>query len=171
VKEALFDMLPLELSGRRALDLFAGTGSLSLEALSRGAGEAVLVESSPRAVRLIRENLRSLGFQRRARVRQAPALRALRVLSRAEERFDLVFLDPPYEKGWVEKVLTILGGADLVREGGIVAAEHSRREPVREGYGSLRLERQKRYGETLLSFFRRVEEERRPEEERCSAPA
>lgn len=154
VKEALFDVLPHDLSGYRVLDLFAGTGNLSVEALSRGAGEVILVDISRKAGKAIHENLHALGLSRRSRVWIAPALRTVRLLSRRGETFDLIFLDPPYEREWVGQVLRAIAQGGLLREAGVLVAEHSVREKVEGNYGPLSLQDQRRYGSSLLSFFR-----------------
>lgn len=153
VKEALFNILPHDLSGCKVLDLFAGTGNLSAEALSRGAAETVLVDISPEAGRAIRENLRLLGLSERSKVWVGPVFRSIRLLSKRGEAFDLIFLDPPYEKNLVGKTLRAIDQAGLLREGAILVAEHSVRETVAESYGTLILNDQRRYGTTLLSFF------------------
>jgi 16S rRNA (guanine(966)-N(2))-methyltransferase RsmD len=153
VKEALFNILPHDLSGMRVLDLFAGTGNLSVEALSRGAAKAVLVDASRTAERAIRENLRRLGLSNRCEVWTAPVLKATRTLARRGEEFDLIFLDPPYERGWVGKILRALAKENLLGSRGILVAEHSVRENIEDHYGRLRLRDQRRYGTTLLSFF------------------
>lgn len=153
VKEALFDILPHDLSGRTILDLFAGTGNLSLEALSRGAAEVVLVDTSRHAVQAIRDNLRRLGFSEKASVWAAPVLKALRALARKRKKFHLVFLDPPYEKGIVKSAMRALGEIDLLEKNGLVILEHSVREEIDHSYGNLALEDQRRYGTTMLSFF------------------
>ena len=158
VKEALFNILPHDLSGRRVLDLFAGTGNLSVEALSRGAEEAVLVEISREATKLIEENLRALGFTARSRVLTASVFKTVRRLARGGESFDLIFLDPPYEQGLVGETLKEIATEGLLAENGVIVAEHSVREKVQErygGYGGLALSDQRRYGDTELSFFRR----------------
>jgi 16S rRNA (guanine(966)-N(2))-methyltransferase RsmD len=136
------------------LDLFAGSGNLSVEALSRGAAEAVLVDRSPKLARTIRENLRTLGFAARTQVWTASALQAIRRLAHRRYTFDLVFVDPPYEKGWTGKIVAALGREGLLRQSGMVIAEHSIREEVQESYGSLVLQDRRRYGSTVLSFFR-----------------
>lgn len=153
VKEALFDILPHDLSGWKVLDLFAGTGNLSLEALSRGAAEVVLVDGSRNAVQTIRDNLRRLGFTEKASVWAAPVLKSLRALARRGRKFNLVFLDPPYEKGIVKSAMRTLGEIDLVEEDGVVIVEHSVREEIDASYGKLALRDQRRYGATALSFF------------------
>jgi 16S rRNA (guanine(966)-N(2))-methyltransferase RsmD len=159
VKEALFNILPRDLSGYRVLDLFAGTGNLSVEALSRGASDALLTDSSRQARKAIEENLRALGFEGRSRVWSAPVLSSIRRLSQRGESFDLIFLDPPYEKGWVGTSLRAVARGGLLRESGLLVAEHSVREKVEERYGSLTLRDQRRYGSTQLSFFQRSEEQ------------
>ena len=154
VKEALFNILPHDLSGFKVLDLFAGTGNLSVEALSRGAAEAILVDVSRESGKASRENLQALGLSRRSKVWGAPVLRSIRLLSRRGEKFDLIFLDPPYEKDWVGKILRAIAQEGLLREAGVLVAEHGVREKVEESYGPLGLQDQRRYGSTLLSFFR-----------------
>ena len=153
VKEALFNILPHDLSGLRVLDLFAGTGNLTLEALSRGAREACLVDRSQGAAKMIRANLHALGFSQRSRVVVMPVLRAIRSLAAKEERFDLIFVDPPYENGWVERVLVAITRENLLEKEGILVVEHSAREQVRENYSVLGLHDQRQYGDTVLSFF------------------
>ena len=154
VKEALFDILPHDLSGAKVLDLFAGTGNLTIEAVSRGASEAVLVDASAKSGKLIRENLRRLNLSPRSKVWIMPATRALRLLERQGETFDLIFLDPPYEQRLIEITLKIIGKGEILRDSGVLIAEHSIREPVESRYEALVLKDQRRYGSTLLSFFR-----------------
>jgi 16S rRNA (guanine(966)-N(2))-methyltransferase RsmD len=153
VKEALFDILSHDLTGRRILDLYAGTGALSLEALSRGASEAFLVDFSRGAAKAIQENVESLGLTGRSTVWVAPALHAIRRLARRGESFDVIFLDPPYEKGKVGETLRALGSAGILRPDGVVVVEHSIREPVARQFGALVLTDRRRYGTTVLSFF------------------
>lgn len=153
VREALFDILPRDLAGMRVLDLFAGSGSLSLEALSRGAESALLVDESAEAARLMRRNVETLGFADRARVWPQPVGRALRRLSDEGAAYHAIFLDPPYDRGWVDKALTMIGRNRTLREEGIAVAEHSARERVGEQYGGLVRRDLRRYGDTVLSFF------------------
>ena len=153
VKEALFNILPHDLSGTKVLELFAGTGNLTIEALSRGAHEAILVDSSVESGRTIRENLHRLLLTDRTKVWITPVARALRLLARRGETFDMIFLDPPYEHKWIGATLKIIGEGKLLRESGVLVAEHSIREKVEPRYGSLSLRDQRRYGSSLLSFF------------------
>jgi 16S rRNA (guanine966-N2)-methyltransferase len=155
VKESLFNILPHDFTGMKVLDLFAGTGNLSIEALSRGAAKAVLVDASTRSATTIRENLRRLGLTARTEVWVAPAPRALKSLAKRGEIFDMIFLDPPYDQGRVEPSLKQLARGGLLSDTGTVVAEHSAREVVSPRYDSLVLNDQRRYGDTLLSFFKR----------------
>jgi 16S rRNA (guanine966-N2)-methyltransferase len=118
----------LDFQGLRVLDLFAGTGSLGIESLSRGAGHVTFVESARAALIALRRNLDALGFSGRARVLKSDVIRALEALAAAGEHFDLVLLDPPYRKGWGDKVLPRLMELNLLSDGGWVATEVSRLE-------------------------------------------
>jgi 16S rRNA (guanine966-N2)-methyltransferase len=154
VKEALFNILPHDLSGIKFLDLFAGTGNVSIEAISRGAAEAILIDSSDKSAKVIRENLRTVGFTDRASVWIAPVSRALRSLTRQGESFDMIFLDPPYQCSWVQTCLEAIAAGNLLRESGTLVVEHSAREQPNSEYGSLILKDQRNYGDTWLSFFK-----------------
>jgi 16S rRNA (guanine966-N2)-methyltransferase len=154
VKEALFNILPHDLSGNRVLDLFAGTGNVTIEALSRGAAGAILVDSSVESGKVIRENLRRLHLSDRTQVWIMPVARSLRLLARRGETFDLIFLDPPYDNQWIARTLKIIAQGGLLRESGVLIAEHSIREKVEPRYARLALQDQRRYGSTLLSFFK-----------------
>ncbi len=160
VREALFNILPLDLSGRRVLDLFAGSGSLSLEALSRGAAAVLLVDESAAAADLIRGNLETLGFTDRARVLEMPAGRALSRLAGEGAAYDAIFLDPPYDGGWVNRTMARVSQAGILHAGGVAVAEHSVRERVEERYGALARRDRRRYGGTVLSFFGRENQDR-----------
>ncbi len=158
VKESLFNILPHDFTGLRVLDLFAGSGSLSIESLSRGAAETVLVEASARSATAIRENLRRFGLKTRAQLWVAPVSRTLRALAKRGEHFDLIFLDPPYDKGLLSPSLELIARGNLLRIAGTVVAEHSAREALQPRYDSLVLNDQRHYGDTRLSFFRRETE-------------
>ncbi|HEY1371940.1 MAG TPA: 16S rRNA (guanine(966)-N(2))-methyltransferase RsmD [Candidatus Binatia bacterium] len=161
VKEALFNILPHDLSGRRVLDLFAGTGNLGLEALSRGAAGAVFVDIARTATAVIEENVQTLGYGASARVLTAPVFKAVRSLARCGERFDVILLDPPYEHGLAGEALKEIAKEGVLAEAGVVVAEHSVRDRLEEQYGALVLSDRRRYGDTALSFYRggeRVEE-------------
>jgi 16S rRNA (guanine966-N2)-methyltransferase len=163
VREAVFDVLaslregPGQPGGTlrgRVIDLFAGTGAFGIEALSRGASEAVFVERSTEARALIRENLRRLAFASRARVVAGEVLRALdRLASAGEAPFDLAFLDPPYASAAAGRAAERLVERRLLAPGGIVVIESGARDPG-EAPPALELFRRKRYGDTCVAFLR-----------------
>ena len=119
VKESIFNIVQFDIEGRKVLDLFAGTGQLGIEALSRGAGSAVFVDIKIEAVKLIRENLKLCGFSELATVYARDALRFLE----NDEKFDLIFIDPPYESALVRETLTRLIEFDKLNTNGIIICE------------------------------------------------
>jgi 16S rRNA (guanine966-N2)-methyltransferase len=154
VKKSLFDILN-PVAGRSFLDLFAGSGNVGLESLSRGARFAVFVEKDVRLVETIRKSLAQLGFGERAEVVAADAERGLRRLVQRKERFDIIFADPPYDEGLAVETLKWLEGGDLLAEGGIVALQHSTREtPEGLQIRAMVATDQRRYGDTVLTFFK-----------------
>lgn len=149
VKEAVFNILQFELEGARVLDLFAGTGQLGIEALSRGAAEAVFVDGSSAAVKIVRENLKLCGFE--ARVLQGDAIGYLPSLG----RFDVVFLDPPYDSGLLEKALEVIENVDLLSDGGIIVCESRREKALPEAVAPYRKDLSRRYGKVCLTVYRK----------------
>jgi len=154
VKEALFNIIAADIEEAKVLDLFAGTGNLTIEALSRGAADAVLVDFSTGAAKMISENLARLGLARRATVITARVARALRGLARQRAGFDIIFLDPPYGQELVPQTLERIAREGILRDTGLVVAEHGVRDAVDEAYASLVLTDRRRYGDTMLSFFK-----------------
>ena len=143
------------ISGGRVLDLFAGTGALGLEALSRGAAELVAVEVSSDVAQVLRANLRHCGFADRAEVLVEPALRALERLDARGDRFDLVLIDPPYRQGLVAEVLAELHGRGLVAAGGRLLVEHARDEAV-EANAPYDVDTSRRCGDSFLTLLQRT---------------
>jgi 16S rRNA (guanine966-N2)-methyltransferase len=155
VKQTLFDILAPRLAGCRFLDLCAGTGAVGLEALSRGARRAVLVERDRTAAAVIRRNARLLAAERaQVAVRAEDCLVALRDLARARETFDVIYFDPPYEGALYEPVLDALSARGLVAGGGIVVVEHFHKRALPETIGGLSRERSVRIGDHRLAFYR-----------------
>ncbi|MBU8897428.1 16S rRNA (guanine(966)-N(2))-methyltransferase RsmD [Corallococcus sp. H22C18031201] len=152
VRETLFNMLGQFLDGQRVLDLYAGTGALGLEALSRGAGHLVMVDQDREAQSLCRQNAEHLGFTAQSTLLAQPVNRALELLARQGERFEIVFADPPYAARVVESVLESV--AKVVAPGGTVVVEHDKREPAPEAHAGLTQEDQRRFGDTLVTFYR-----------------
>ena len=152
VREAIFSMLGATTRGARVLDLFAGTGALGLEALSRGASSAVLVESDPRTFSFLRRNVSDLEAGE-AEPLLLDCRTALRILGRRDRRFDLVFLDPPYGKGIAARAARGLAGSGILEPGGTVVVEESGKadEPLFPDDWD-RVE-DRRYGDTRLMIF------------------
>jgi 16S rRNA (guanine(966)-N(2))-methyltransferase RsmD len=156
VKEALFSILTSRLgnlAGVRVLDIFAGTGSLGIEALSRGAALATFVDNHHESVEIIKKNLTLLGFSDQARIVTLDALTALILLTKKEKPFQLIFLDPPYSAGLTEKVLDHLGSSALVDQDTLVVAEFSVKESIPSSFGKLHESDRRVYGDTALSIL------------------
>jgi 16S rRNA (guanine966-N2)-methyltransferase len=157
VREALFSMLG-EVSGARVLDLFAGSGALGIEALSRGAARAVFVERDGVAASVLAENLATLGIgSQDAELRRSDVASALRSARAGKETYDLVFIDPPYGQAqeWAPELGALLPA--LLESGARVVLESDRREPLElplTGTGELGVERQRRYGDTSITIHR-----------------
>jgi 16S rRNA (guanine966-N2)-methyltransferase len=153
VREAVFSIIAACLPGGSVLDLFAGTGALGLEALSRGARRAVFVDQSPEAIRLIRANVALCGVQERVKVFHGPIDQVMRRLAGEGEAFDVIFVDPPYGKGYVEKALGRLG--EIARCGALVIAEHSVKDDLPRRWAGWAKTGERRYGDTMISFYER----------------
>lgn len=150
VKEALFSALHYQLPGCRVLDLFAGTGQLGIEALSRGAAGCVFVDARQAAAQLVQENLRRTKLERQGRVVCADAFG---YLARCRERFDLIFLDPPYAGEILENALRRISEIDILRDGAIIIAECPADKALSGRFGGLTCCKTRRYGQVLLSEF------------------
>jgi 16S rRNA (guanine966-N2)-methyltransferase len=155
VRESIFNILFSKtgtFSGKTVLDLFAGTGAMAIEALSRGARRACLVDQGQQAARVIPANLKNCDFQDRAFYIRSDFEKALLRLEEAGP-FDVVFLDPPYGRGLVAEALSLIAKADLLAPGGMVCAETSALEEVPESVGGLELLESRRYGSTAVHFY------------------
>ena len=152
VATALFNSLGPRVADARVLDLFAGTGRLGMEALSRGAREAVFVERDPRSAAAIRENLAAAGLDARAEVRRGNALTGVLTLAAEGRRFDLIILDPPYGRGLARETLGRVAAATLLAEGGLAIAEGHWRDDPGQVPGLERV-RESRYGETAVWIY------------------
>ena len=154
VREAIFNILG-PLSPNPVLDLFAGTGALGIEALSRGASRATFVERDHRALSALHRNLREFSLAERARVLDSRVALALQRLSEEKgDKFSWVFVDPPYAAGEVEPVLALLSGGKVLDNGAVVIVEHDRHHLPPEKVGTLEMVDRRFYGDTGVSFFR-----------------
>ena len=153
VLEAVFSILGEAVLEARVLDLFAGTGALGLEALSRGARQVVFVEDQPAALTVLRRNVEALGLAAQSLVLPLPVAGALKKLAARGELFELVFMDPPYGGEVAAAALTALAASGLLLPGAWVVAEYSRWETLPESCGCLKSRQLKRYGDTQVAFY------------------
>jgi len=155
LRETLFNVLGPAIEESLFVDLYAGTGAIGIEALSRGAREVIFVEAHPAATRLIRQNLESLKIASRVEVMATDAARALNVLAQRKLLADFVFLDPPYEQDEERlRVLELLDESHLIAPSGIVIVEHSVKSDLPERFDRLELSRLLEQGDAALSFYR-----------------
>ena len=152
VKESIFNIIQFDIEGRRVLDLFAGTGQLGIECLSRGAASAVFVDRRPDAAALTRENLKLCDLTDRSRVVAGDSMEFLKA---AREKYDLIFLDPPYETELLETAIAHIARHDLLNVHGMMIAEH----PVDKALPALsapyRMGRTYRYGKIAVTIYHR----------------
>ena len=154
VKGAVFNILAALIPGANVLDIYAGTGSLGIEALSRGADSAVFVDKSSECFHTIKENLAHTKLESKATVIAGDVFVALNKFSKNNKKFDIIFLDPPYGKGLVEKTLKNIAENDIIMQEGIIVAEHDVEDEVPEEVGGLERYRRQKYGDTVISFYR-----------------
>ena len=154
VKESMFNIVQFEVEGRRVLDLFGGTGQLGIEALSRGAARCTFVDAARPAVAVIRENLRALGFEDRAEVRQQDAEA---FLSSCRERYDLILMDPPYVSELLERCIQAISRFDILAEHGIIICESAADKQIGFAPSLCGNSREYRYGKIKLTVCRRQE--------------
>ena len=147
VKESVFNIIQFDIEGRRVLDLFAGTGQLGIECLSRGAAEAVFIDENTAAVKIVKENLKTCGFT--AAVLQQDALSYLRHCG----KFDLIFVDPPYDSGLYESVLETINSVDILSDGGIILCESRREKVLPDMRAPYKKKKEYNYGRVKLTVY------------------
>lgn len=154
VKGSIFNIIAAVIYDTDVLDLFAGTGNLGIEALSRGSRWAVFVDRSHDCFQIIKENLIHTKLLDKAEVMATDVCSALRKLSQKGDKFDIIFLDPPYGKGLVEETLKCIVGVDIMKPDTLIVAEHDVSDTVPRSIGNLTNFRQQKYGDTIISFYR-----------------
>lgn len=154
VKGAIFNVLRDKVIDSKVLDLFAGTGNLAIEALSRGAKEAVLVEESSAALKVIMENLKIAGVLDCTKLIPKEALR---FLASSQEVFDLIFLDPPYRKGLIEKIIPLLANPCRLSPNGVIVAETSKDEEIIAEFYPFEVRKVSKYGDTKVWYLQRID--------------
>ena len=155
VREAVFDILGERVAGATFLDLYAGSGAMGIEALSRGAERAIFVEAAGPALKCLRENLEGLNPRPAFRILADRAEKALRRLSEEMFAADIIFADPPYADQEWDALLGVIGGSGLLAEGGCLVVEHSAKKP-QPAPGGLVARKTYRYGDTALTLFIRT---------------
>jgi len=152
VKEALFSIINFDIPGAYVLDLFSGTGQLGIEALSRGAKYAVLVDMREDACKIIRENLHRTKLEDQAKVVRSDYLDYLR---RCKEKYDIILLDPPYAEVFLENALKCIAEIDILQSGGIIITERPLGKDLSFEYDGYTRSRDYKYGNTLLTLYRK----------------
>lgn len=155
VREALFDILRERILDASFVDLYAGTGTVGFEALSRGASRAIFVEPNDLRAITIKKNADEFGFREKAQVVKSRAHEFLEKSSSKKENFDIFFVDPPYHSEEIKKVLPMIGEKGLLNKSGVVIVEHFFKREMLETAGELKIDRSYRYGDTMLTFYRK----------------
>ena len=153
IREAIFNIISSQVYAAVVLDLFAGTGALGLEALSRGAQNAIFIETHKNTLSVLRRNVDAFGLENRATIIKWDILKNLDCLRALSTRIDLVFLDPPYAKNLIEPTLSNLHASGCLEASARIIVEHSPREAIPEDEMPFHLVDQRSYGKTLVSFL------------------
>jgi 16S rRNA (guanine(966)-N(2))-methyltransferase RsmD len=153
VREALFNILTVVWEGKTVLDLFAGTGALGFEALSRGAAHVIFVEHDAQAHRVLEKNIALLDLAGSCTVVKRRTAEGIALVKRTRQHCDVIFLDPPYDMQLADRTLALLAERDMLGTGGVIAVEHHVRERLSDAYGRLIMSDQRMYGKTGISFF------------------
>ncbi len=153
VKESVFNMIGPYFEGGTALDLYAGTGGLGIEALSRGMERCVFVDANRKAISVIYDNLTATGFREQAEVYRNDANRALQALIKRELVFHVVFLDPPYAEQKIESQIAMMDNHNLLADGAVIVAEHASDDVLADKIGSVRKIKESNYGLTTITIY------------------
>ncbi|MGL5649137.1 MAG: 16S rRNA (guanine(966)-N(2))-methyltransferase RsmD [Clostridium sp.] len=154
VKEAMFSIVQGYIPNALVIDVFAGTGSLGLEAASRGAKEVHLIDKSSQTYPILRKNVENLKFGDVCFTYNSDSYVVLKTLAKKNKKFDLMFIDPPYCKEMIPEALKIVYENGLLKDDGIIVTKIDSMEDIYEGYENLKLVRSKRYGNTTVCFYK-----------------
>ena len=152
VKESMFNIVQDWVYGSQVLDLFAGSGALGIEALSRGASQAVFCDNSLDSIKIIKSNIEKARVADRSQIVSGDFKRCLRDMEAKNKSFDMIFVDPPYYKGLFEEVLDTIRSCKILKKDGIVIVEHDAKRPIGQVEG-LEVYKEKKYGITMLTFY------------------
>ncbi len=150
VKEGMFNIIQFDLEGASVIDLFAGSGQLGIEALSRGAKHCTFIDSASRSIEVVKQNLKTVGFEKRASVFCGDAKM---YISLSRDKFDIALLDPPYNKNIIDAVLPSV--AEKMTDYGVIICESALNEALPESAGEFTLHREYRYGKIKLTVYRK----------------
>jgi 16S rRNA (guanine966-N2)-methyltransferase len=153
VKEAIFSMIGPYFDGGLGLDLFAGTGGLGIEALSRGMERVIFIDMEKTSIQVVEDNLQTLGFKEQSEVYRNEAQRALKVLSKRGLKFDLIFLDPPYRMKQVDEILLQIQQREMVQDQAVVLVEHETGHAYADEIGRFHVRKRSTYGETAITIY------------------
>ncbi len=153
VREALFAILGSRIEGAVFLDLFAGSGGVGIEALSRGAREAIFIDQNPRSIKILKENITKTGYEERSRIYKTDALRFLSSSHLQAGTIDIIFIDPPYGSDLASQALGIIDAKAVMAEEGWVVVEHFHKTKLTADCRNLKLIKERRFGATQLSFY------------------
>ncbi|NLV37257.1 MAG: 16S rRNA (guanine(966)-N(2))-methyltransferase RsmD [Clostridiaceae bacterium] len=154
VKESVFNIIAADIADSNVLDAFAGTGSLGIEALSRGAKKAVFMDKSAISCGIIRENLVHTNLRDQAEVYVTDYKSGIERLCRKGYKFSVVFLDPPYNKNFIQEALKLVAKNDIIDNGGIIVAEHSHYDDLPESCDRLKAVDTRKYGDTMITIYK-----------------
>lgn len=157
VKESLFNIISLYIIDSKVLDLFAGTGSLGIECLSRGAQKCVFVDVSKESIEIVKSNVKKARVENESIIINCDFKEAIKRLQVKNEKFDVIFMDPPYYKDMFVKGLENIENADLLSEEGIIIIEHDTKDVFPDNIGKLEKDKSKKYGNTTLTFYKMEE--------------
>ncbi len=156
VREAIFSVLASKITNKRVLDVFAGTGAMGLEALSRGAKEATFIEKDRAAQKALKQNIENIGFCEEVKIFNGDCLKFLPDM---RGPFDLVFLDPPYNKGYVNKIMPLLAKPGFLAQEGIIVLETAAKEKEIPADDCWLLQKESKYGDTAVLYYQKANEE------------
>ena len=156
LRETIFNIIGADIQGQNIVDIFAGTGAMGIEALSRGADHAVFIDKYPRALECVRANIEPLAIANQWHIIRWDAGQNLSCLAVGAQRFDYAFLDPPYNRGLASRALGHLADCGAMKAGGMVVLEHAPTEKIDPGQTPMTLWDQRRYGKTLVTFLRNM---------------
>ena len=153
LRESIFNILSYVVKEAVVLDLFAGTGALGIEALSRGADSAVFIDNNKKALSVVERNIQSCAVDKRSQIIRWNIVKNLKCINSVDSKFNLVFMDPPYNKGMIKSMLINLHDSGSLGKAAYIIVEHTSLEPVPEGCKQFELVDQRKYGKTLISFI------------------